>query len=75
MEWEFISRARKDGTLYLLLDNRSGVKVIGWWGKHNHVPIYGWVTSTEPYGEEVESFDNVTHFLCIPDDPPDYVGF
>lgn len=29
------------------------------YGKHNHVPIYGWIRPVELYGEEVDGFDAI----------------
>ena len=66
-KWQPIETAPKDGVAKLLID-ADEVQVVGWYGKHNHVPIYGWIRPIELYGEEVDGFDP-THWMPLPDPP------
>lgn len=59
-QWRPIDSAPRDGTELLLVD-ADGVRVVGRWGKHNHVPMYGWIRQVELYGEEVDGFDAVAY--------------
>lgn len=65
--WRPIETAPKDGT-QLLLVSEDGVQVVGYWGKHNHVPLYGWLRPVELYGEEVDGLDP-THWMPLPEKP------
>lgn len=66
-QWRPIETAPKDGT-QLLLVSEDGVQVVGYWGKHNHVPLYGWLRPVELYGEEVDGLDP-THWMPLPEKP------
>ena len=68
-EWRSIKSAPRDGTEVLLLDVGDGTRVVGRWGKHNHVPIYGWIRQVELYGEEVDGFDCASHWMPLPAAP------
>ena len=57
VKWMDIETAPKDGQL--LLCDEEGIRTVGFWGKHNHVPMYGWLRQVELYGEEVDGFDAV----------------
>lgn len=61
MNWYPIIQAPRDGSRLLLRDKRGNL-FVGFFGKHNHVPLYGWVMSTEFDGEEVEGVDPI--FYC-----------
>ena len=66
--WWPIKGAPKDGTSLLLYDSAENVSVVGRWGKHNHIPLYGWIWQIELYGEECDGFD-ATHFRPLPPPP------
>ena len=68
MEWRPIGTALRDGSQLLLHNTNTKVTVIGQWGKHNHVPIFGWIRPVELYGEEVDGFDP-THWMPLPQAP------
>lgn len=55
--WQDISSAPKDGTEVIGYDADDKIRCIIRWGKHNHVPLYGWIYQVELYGEEVDGFD------------------
>jgi hypothetical protein len=67
--WQDIETAPKDQEI--LLCDAEGVRVVGRWGKHNHVPLYGWIRQVELYGEEVDGFDAVlwAPLLAAPKEP------
>lgn len=54
--WQTMDIAPHDGTEILGL-NDDGIYCVIHWGKHNHVPIYGWIRPVELYGEEVDGFE------------------
>lgn len=56
--WQPIATAPTDGTEIIGWTEDAG-RVICKWGKHNHVPLYGWIRRIELYGEEVDGFDPV----------------
>ena len=64
--WQDIATAPKDGTEIIGWTDDAG-RVICQFGKHNHVPIYGWIRRIELYGEEVDGFSPV---LWQPLPPP-----
>jgi hypothetical protein len=65
--WQPIETAPKDGTEVLLV-NDDGIRTVGRWSKHNHVPLYGWIRQVELYGEEFDEFDPVA-WVPIPPAP------
>ena len=62
----------KDGRELLLYDAVEKITVVGQWGKHNHVPLYGWIRHIELYGEEVDGF-SPTYAMPLPA-APDHAG-
>lgn len=62
VKWLPIEGAPKDREL--LLVDEDGARTVGRWGKHNHVPLYGWIRDVELYGEEVDGFDP-THYQLL----------
>lgn len=65
-QWQPIETA-PNGSL-LLHDAASGVTAIGFFGKHNHVPIFGWVYQTEFYDGELDGL-RPTHWMPLPPPP------
>lgn len=68
--WLPIETAPKDGTEIIGWTHDAG-RVICHWGKHNHVPIYGWIRRLELYGEEVDGFDPELWAPLLPPPPED----
>jgi hypothetical protein len=69
-EWQSIKTAPKDGTEIIGWADDAG-RVICRWGKHNHVPLYGWIRRIELYGEEVDGFDPALWMPLAAEPKPD----
>jgi hypothetical protein len=74
-EWRLIETAPK-GQWVLgwlpAMDGGAGMVLPVFWGKHNHVPLYGWIYHADTLdGENVEQCDP-THWqpLPLPPEPP-----
>lgn len=68
MKWQLIGSAPKDGTEIVIHNDDDGTTVVGRWGKHNHVPLFGWIRQIELHGEEVDGF-SPTHWMPLPKPP------
>ena len=67
--WQPISTAPKDGTPVLVWDSGCEAMLIAWFGKHSHVPLYGWVYGADVIGgEEVDSCEP-TYWMPLPEPP------
>lgn len=67
--WQDIASAPKEGTQILAYDDDDIICVIRW-GKHNHIPLFGWIRQVELYGEEVDGFDAIG-WQPLPSPPTD----
>jgi hypothetical protein len=67
-QWQSIETAPKDGTQILGFDAEIRVYAIIQWGKHNHIPLYGWLRQIELTDEAVEGFD-ATDWMPLPTPP------
>jgi hypothetical protein len=65
--WQDLGTAPRDGTEIIAVDDDGIIQVVRW-GKHNHVPLYGWIRQIELYGEEVDGFDAI-NWMPLPTPP------
>jgi Protein of unknown function (DUF551) len=72
--WQPIETAPKDGTQVLgwlpESEEHSATMEIVFYGKHNHVPLYGWLYRGDRIGREEVEGCQPTHWMPLPS-PPD----
>lgn len=69
-DWLPIETAPQDGTAILVWDPGVETMLIASWGKHNHVPLYGWVYGADVIGGEEVDGCEPSHWMPLPEPPP-----